>query len=70
MGFAKVIEISASSKKSFSDAVEQGIEYASKTVDDIKQAWVKEQEVVVEDGKVSEYRVHMQVTFILHEHSK
>jgi dodecin len=62
---AKIIEIKATSKKSFEDAIESGIKRASKTVSDIKGAWVAEQEVRVENGKVTEYRVLMRVTFVL-----
>lgn len=62
---ARVTEIKASSKKSFEDAVKNGIERASKTIDNIKGAWVAEQEVTVDDGKVEEYRVLLKVTFIL-----
>ena len=65
MSVAKVIEISASSKKSFDDAVEEGIKKAAKTVDNIQGAWVKEFKVDVKDNNVVEYRVHMKVTFIL-----
>jgi flavin-binding protein dodecin len=65
MSVAKVIEITASSPKSFDDAVARGIEHASKTVDNIKGAWVKESKVVVESGKITEYRVDMKVTFVL-----
>ncbi len=65
MSVAKVTEISAASKKSFEDAVEQGIARASKTLKNVVGAWVKDQQVVVEDGKVIEYRISMKVTFIL-----
>lgn len=65
MSVAKIIEISAESPKSFEDAVVQGIVRASKTVHGIKSAWVKEQHVVVENGKVDLYRVDLKVTFIL-----
>jgi flavin-binding protein dodecin len=65
MSVAKVTEITASSKKSFEDAIEQGIARASKTLEGIKSAWVQEQSVVVEKGKVCEYRVNMKVTFVL-----
>ena len=65
MSVARVTEISSSSKKSFDDAVENGIERASKTLRGISGAWVKEQKVSVKDGKVHEYRVNMMVTFIL-----
>ncbi len=66
MSIAKVIEISAASNKSFEDAIEQGIARACETVKDIRGAWVKEQQVRVDNGKIVEYRVDMKVTFILH----
>ncbi len=65
MSVAKVIEIIASSKSSFDDAVKKGISRASESVDDITAAWVKDQNVVVESGKVVEYRVTLKVTFVL-----
>ena len=65
MTIAKVTEISCSSKKSFEDAIEKGVERADKTLDKVKGAWVSEMKVDVEDGKVSAYRVNLKVTFIL-----
>lgn len=65
MTVARVTEISASSKKSFEDAVSVGIERASKTLRKVEGAWIKEQKVVVKKGAISEYRVNMQVTFLL-----
>jgi flavin-binding protein dodecin len=65
MSVARVTEIKASSKKSFEDAVRVGIERASKTLDNVKGAWVAEQEVIVKDGNIKEYRVQMKVTFLL-----
>jgi hypothetical protein len=65
MSVAKVIEISAESDKSFEDAVQHGIERASKTVDNIEGAWVKEMQAKVKDGKIVGYRVDLKVTFIL-----
>lgn len=67
MSIAKVTEISASSTKSFEDAVERGIKRASKTVRNIQSAWVNEQNVRVEEDKVSEWRVNMKVSFLLEE---
>lgn len=67
MSIAKVTEISASSTKSFEDAVERGIKRASKTVRNIQSAWVNEQNVRVEKDKVSEWRVNMKVSFLLEE---
>jgi dodecin len=65
MSVAKVTEISASSKTSFEDAVQRGIERADKTLDKVKGAWINEMKVDVSDGKVTDYRVNMKVTFIL-----
>ncbi len=65
MSIARVTEISATSKKSFDDAVENGIDRAGKTLRNVKSAWIKEQSVAVEDGKISHYQVNMMVTFVL-----
>jgi len=65
MSVAKVTEIIASSKKSFEDAVETGIDRANKTLKNVQGAWIKDQKVVVEGGKITEYRVVMKVTFVL-----
>ena len=65
MSVAKTSEITASSPKSFEDAIRLGISKMSKSVDNIEGAWVKEQKVVVEDGEVTAYRVTMKVTFIV-----
>ena len=65
MSVAKVIEINASSKKNFEDAVENGISKASKTINNITGAWVNEEKVVVEDGEIKEWRVNMKVSFLI-----
>jgi flavin-binding protein dodecin len=65
MSVAKVTEIIASSSVGFDDAVQQGIKRASKTLKGITSAWVQDQQVRVDDGKVKEYRVNLKVTFIL-----
>jgi flavin-binding protein dodecin len=65
MSVAKVIEITADSEKGFEDAIQAGIRKASKTVDDIRGAWIANQEVMVKDGKVQRYRVHLRLTFLL-----
>lgn len=65
MSVAKVIEITATSKESFEDAIRSGISKASSTVENIQGAWVKEQKVVVRDGTIVEYRVDLKVTFLL-----
>ena len=65
MSIAKIIELSAESPKSFEDAIQDGITRASKTIHNIKSAWVKEQHVVIDNGKVALYRVDLKVTFVL-----
>ena len=65
MTVAKVTEITAASPKSFEDAIRLGIDRAARTLDKVKGAWIQDHEVVVDDGKVTEYRVHMKVTFVL-----
>jgi len=65
MSVAKVTEIIASSPKSFEDAVKKGIDRANKTLKGIKGAWINEQTVKVDNGKVTEYRVSLKITFVL-----
>lgn len=65
MSVAKVTEITSSSSKSFEDAIQKGIARADKTLDQVKGALIQEQTVAVENGKISEYRVNMKVTFVL-----
>jgi len=66
MTVAKVTEIKVSSPKSFDDAVREGITRANQTLQNVKSAWVKDFEVIVdEQGQITEYRVLMRVTFIL-----
>ena len=67
MSVAKVIEIKASSKKSFEKAIQNGIDQACKSLKNVSGAWVGSQEVVVKDSKVTEYRVMLKVTFVLNE---
>ena len=65
MSVAKVTEITASSKKSFDDAIEKGIKRASKTLKNVTGAWIQDMKVEVAEGKISSYRVNMKLTFIL-----
>ena len=65
MSVAKVSEISATSTKSFEDALIQGIARANKTLRNVKSAWVKEQQVRVSKGAITEYQINMMVTFVL-----
>lgn len=65
MAVARVTEIIASSSKGFKDAIENGIERANKTLKNVEGAWVKDQSIILDKGKIKEYRVVMKVTFIL-----
>lgn len=67
MSVARVTEIIASSTRSFDDAVENGIERACKTLNQVKAAWVDGQKVIISDDKIVEYRVILKVTFILND---
>ena len=62
---ARVTEISARSDESFEDAIEAGIDRATETLRNVTSAWVKEQQVKVEGGRVVEYQVNLLVTFVL-----
>ncbi len=65
MAVARVTEISSTSEKSFEDAIQTGIDRATKTLRNVRSAWVKEQRVDVRDGRIAEYQVNLMVTFIL-----
>jgi len=65
MSVAKVTEITSTSTVSFEDAIRQGIARASKTLDDIKGAWIKEQKIVCDGENIVAFRVDMKVTFVL-----
>ncbi|MFL6468484.1 MAG: dodecin family protein [Pyrinomonadaceae bacterium] len=65
MSVAKNIEITSTSSVGFEDAIKKGIERASKTIDNVKGAWIKEQKVTIDNGNVSEFHVTMIVTFVL-----
>jgi len=65
MSVARITEIIAESDKSFEDAVKNGVKRASKTLKNVQSAWVKDQSVNVDNGKITKYRVVMKVTFVL-----
>lgn len=66
MSVAKVSEISATSSKSFEDAIQQGLARAAKTLRNVRGAWIKEQHVRCEaSGRIVEYQINMMVTFVL-----
>lgn len=67
MSVARITEISAGSPTSFEDAIKVGVVRAAKTLRNVKGAWVKEQQVVVRDDQITEFRVNLMVTFILED---
>lgn len=68
MSIARVTEIKSSSTRSFDDALKQGITRANKTLQNVRSAWVENQEVLIDDkGEISEYRVQLRITFILED---
>jgi flavin-binding protein dodecin len=67
MSVAKVTEISATSTKGFEDAIKSGIARATKTLKNVKGAWVNGQKVEIENGKIKSYRVDLKVTFVLED---
>jgi flavin-binding protein dodecin len=67
MSVARVTEIMATSSQSFDDAIQVGIARATKTLHNVKGAWVQDQQVTVEDDKITSYRVTLKVTFILND---
>jgi hypothetical protein len=67
MSVAKVIELTSASPKSIEDAVELGVKRADQTLDQVEGAWLKDIKAVVKNGKVTEWRVNMKITFLLKE---
>ena len=67
MSVARVTELSSTSEKSFEDAIRQGLERATKSLRGVTSAWIKEQRVALQDGKIKHYQVNMQITFVLNE---
>jgi flavin-binding protein dodecin len=64
---ARVTEIISSSKKSFDDALDNGVKRATRTLKNVAGAWIASQDVVIAKGKITEYRVRLKVTFVLAE---
>jgi dodecin len=67
MSVARVTEISSTSPQSFEDAIRQGLERATKTLRGVTSAWVKDQRVKLDNGRIAEYQVNMEVTFVLED---
>lgn len=67
MSVAKVTEITSTSAKSFEDAIQSGIRRATKTLKNVRGAWISEQKIEIENNKIKTYRVDMKVTFVLED---
>ena len=67
MSIARITEISSTSKKSFEDAIQSAVTRATKTLRNVRGAWVKEQQIKIEGGKIVEYQVNLMITFVLDE---
>ena len=67
MSVAKVTEITSTSTKSFDDAIKLGIDRANKTLKNVRGAWVKGMKLDCKDGKITDYRVDMKITFVLND---
>ncbi|MCR6643501.1 MAG: dodecin family protein [Terricaulis sp.] len=65
MAVAKVIEVNAGSSKGLQEAIEAGISKASDTLENVEGAWIQDIKVTCKNGKISEWRVNMKVTFVL-----
>ena len=67
MSVARITEISATSTKGFEDAIQQGVTRATQTLRNVRSAWVKEQQVRVENGTIVEFQVNLKITFVLED---
>ncbi len=70
MSIARITEISSTSKKSFEDAIQSGVARATKTIRNVRSAWVKEQQIRIENDSIVEYQVNLMITFVLDESSQ
>ena len=67
MSIARVTEISSTSKSSFEDAIQTAVKRATETLRNVRSAWVKEQQIKIENGSIVEYQVNLMITFVLDE---
>jgi len=67
MTVARVTEMSATSDQSFEDAINQAVDRATSTLRNVESAWVKDQNVLIENGNISVYKVNLAITFVLEE---
>lgn len=67
MSIARITEISSTSEKSFEDAIQRGITRATTTLRNVRSAWIKEQQIRIDNGNIAEYQVNLMITFVLDE---
>ena len=67
MSIARITEISSTSTKSFEDAIQSAVTRATKTLRNVRGAWVKEQQIKIDNGQIVEYQVNLMITFVLEE---
>jgi flavin-binding protein dodecin len=67
MSIARITEISSTSTKSFEDAIQSGVARATQTIRNVRSAWVKEQQIRIENDNIVEYQVNLMITFVLDE---
>ena len=65
MAIAKVVDVNSSSQKSFEDAIQTGISKVTETVKNVQGAWINEQKVIIQDNKITEYRVNLKISFLV-----
>ena len=64
---ARVIELSATSEGGFEDAINRGVERATGTLRNVESAWIKDMNVMIENGNILGYKVNLAITFVLEE---
>ena len=67
MSIARITEISSTSTRSFEDAIQSAVVRATATLRNVRGAWVKEQQIKIDEGKIVEYQVNLMITFVLEE---
>lgn len=67
MSIARVTEISSTSTKSFEDAIQGGVTRSCQTLRNVRSAWVKEQQIKIDGGRITEYQVNLMITFVLED---
>ena len=65
MAIAKIVEVTSSSQKSFEDAIQTGISKVTETVKNVQGAWINERKVIIQDNKITEFRVNLKISFLV-----